>query len=83
MRIKNRAVALRRIEVPYGDGIGTIRCIHVTDAQLARLNRIPIGREIFRSNFYCHIGGDFGDAEQPKRAEQFDRLCAEIRKSWT
>jgi hypothetical protein len=57
MRIKNRKVALRRIYVPFGNG--SIRCIHVTDKQLARLNRIPVGREICLSNFYCQIGGDF------------------------
>jgi hypothetical protein len=27
--------------------------------------------------------GKFGEAEQPRRAEQFDRLCAEIRESRT
>lgn len=57
MRIKHRKVALRRIYVTLGDR--SSRPIYVTDKQLAHLNRIPVAREIFLSNFYCHIGGDF------------------------
>ena len=31
----------------------------MTDKQLARLNRILIGRKIFLSSFYCHVGGGY------------------------
>ncbi len=57
MKIKNRKAALRRIYVPLGDG--SFRPIHVTEKQLARLTRIPVGKEVFLSKRYCQIGGDF------------------------
>ncbi len=57
VKIKNRKVTLRRICVPMG--ACTFIPIHVTDKQLARLNRIPVGKEVFLSKRYCQIGGDF------------------------
>jgi hypothetical protein len=57
VRIKNRKVALRRIYVPRGDGV--YKTIYVTDKQLAHLNRIPVGREVFLTNFYCLAGGGY------------------------
>ena len=57
LNIKNRKVKLRRICVPLG--ARTFRPIHVTEKQLVHLNRIPVGQEVFLSNRYCQIGGDF------------------------
>jgi hypothetical protein len=57
VKIKNREVELRQISVPM---IGnTMRIIHVTPKQLAKLNAIPVGKEVFLSQYYCQIGGDF------------------------
>jgi hypothetical protein len=36
----------------------TLRPILVTGAQLAKLNRLPLGTEVFLSRFYCYRGGD-------------------------
>src|SRR5215475_14997297 len=53
---KNRKVELCQIAVPM---IGnTLRIIHVTPKQLAKLNAIPVGKEVFLSQYYCQIGGD-------------------------
>jgi hypothetical protein len=57
VKIKNRKVTLRRIYVPLG--ACTFIPIHTTDKQLARLNRIPDGKEAFLSNRYCQIGSYF------------------------
>jgi len=57
LKIKNRKVELRQIAVPM---IGkTLRIIHVTPKQLEKLNAIPVGKEVFLSQYYCQIGGDF------------------------
>jgi len=56
VKIKNREVELRQIAVPM---IGnTLRIIHVTPRQLEKLNAIPVGKEVFLSQYYCQIGGD-------------------------
>jgi hypothetical protein len=57
LKIKNRKCELHQIAVPM---IGkTLRIIHVTPKQLEKLNAIPVGKEVFLSQYYCHIGGDF------------------------
>jgi len=57
VRIKNRKVQLYRIMVPtFGR---TLRIIFVTQKQLANLNSIAVGQEVFLSHRYCQIGGDF------------------------
>jgi len=57
VRIKSRKVSFRRIYIPWGDR--SYKAIYVTDKQLAHLNRIPVGKEIFLSNFYCLLGGGY------------------------
>ena len=57
MKIKNRQAALRRICVPLGGC--SLMYIYVTDKQLVRLNRTPVGKEVFLSDRYCQIGGSF------------------------
>jgi hypothetical protein len=57
LKIRNRQCELRRIAVPM---IGkTLRVIHVTAKQLERLNAVPVGKEVFLSQHYCHIGRNF------------------------
>ena len=54
MKIKNRKIALHLVNL-----IRTGRTsvpILVTPAQLRRLNRLPIGKEIFLSNYYRYRG---------------------------
>jgi len=53
MKVKNRKVTLHQVNVAMG------RVIHVTPKQLEKLNSIPVGKELFLSNYYCQIGGDF------------------------
>jgi hypothetical protein len=57
MNIKNRKISLHRIRVPLGHR--SLRIIHVTDKQLARLNRIPVGKEFFLGSRECQIGGGY------------------------
>jgi len=58
VKIKNRKVELRQIAVPL---IGnTLRIIHVTPRQLEKLNAIPVGKEVFLSQYYCRSEGTFG-----------------------
>jgi hypothetical protein len=52
--IKNRRVSWHAITVPMGGR--TSKVIYVTDKQLARLNAVPVGKEVFLSNAYCMIG---------------------------
>jgi hypothetical protein len=57
MKIKNRRVILRQVNVTIW---GTMfRQILVTPAQLAKLNRVPVGEELFLSSYYCYAGGGF------------------------
>jgi hypothetical protein len=57
VRIKKRKVQLYRIIVPmFGS---TLKIIFVTAKQLAKLNLIGIGKEVFLSRRYCQIGGAF------------------------
>jgi hypothetical protein len=57
VKIKNRKVELCQIAVPMI--AKTLRIIHVTPKQLEKLNAIPVGKEVFLSQYYCQIGGDF------------------------
>lgn len=57
VKIKNRKVELCQIAVPMI--AKTSRIIHVTPKQLEKLNAIPVGKEVFLSQYYCQIGGDF------------------------
>jgi len=34
------------------------RIIYVTKRQLEKLNALPVGKEIFLSQFYCYLGGE-------------------------
>jgi hypothetical protein len=57
VKIKNRKVELCQIAVPM---IGkSLRIIHVTPKQHEKLNAMPVGKEVFLSQYYCQIGGDF------------------------
>jgi hypothetical protein len=57
VKIKNRKVELCQIAVPMI--AKTLRIIHVTPKQLEKLNAIPVGKEVFLSQYYCQIGGGF------------------------
>lgn len=57
MKINNRKVLLHKINVTIGKNL--CRQILVTPAQLAKLNRISGGEEVFLSNYYCYSGGGF------------------------
>jgi hypothetical protein len=90
MKIKSRNVALRRIYVPLGDG--SFMTIHVTNKQLARLNRTPVGKEIFLSNRFCQIGGGFWAIRtndglhympNPHRGTQEDVRILEAMSGWS
>ena len=52
--IKNRKIVLHKIKVPIGRR--TYRILLVTPRQLAKLNALPIGKEIILSRFYCYSG---------------------------
>jgi hypothetical protein len=52
--IKNRKIVLHKIKVPVGGR--TYRRLLVTPRQLAKLNALPIGKEISLSMFYCYSG---------------------------
>src|SRR5438874_61301 len=52
--IKNRKIVLHKIMVSMGGR--TYRRLLVTPRQLAKLNALPIGKEIFLSMFYCYSG---------------------------
>ncbi len=54
MKIKNRRVHWHAITVPVGGR--TSKVVYVTDKQLAKLNALPVGKEVFLSNAYCMIG---------------------------
>lgn len=56
MKIKNRKMTLYRVGVLMGRRTST--SIWVTHAQLAKLNCVAIGKEIFLSNYYCYFGGN-------------------------
>jgi hypothetical protein len=57
MKIKNRTLELCQIRVPmFGS---TLTVIHVTRKQLAELNSLPVGKEVFLSSRYCQLGGGF------------------------
>src|SRR5437879_6561936 len=57
MKIKNRKAELYMINVSIING--AIRPIYVTRKQLAKLNALPVGKEIFLSRCYCLLNGDF------------------------
>ena len=57
MKIKNRKVELCQISVSMFSS--TLKIIHVTRKQLAKLNSIPVGTEVFLSRHYCQVGGGF------------------------
>ena len=57
MKVKNRKMALLEINVIIGGR--TSRPILVTTAQLAKLDRLPVGKEVFLSRYYCYSGGEF------------------------
>lgn len=57
MKIKNRKVLMHRILVPMGGR--SCKIIYVTAKQLIGLNKIPVGKEVFLSDRYCHISGGF------------------------
>lgn len=57
MKIKNRTVALYRICVAMGGRC--FKIIHLTKKQLARLNKLTPGKEVFLSHAYCHVNGGF------------------------
>ena len=52
--IKHRKIVLHKIKVPIGGR--TYRILLVTTRQLAKLNALPIGKEISLSRFYCYSG---------------------------
>ncbi|HZT34385.1 MAG TPA: hypothetical protein VFA15_00585 [Nitrososphaera sp.] len=56
MKIKSRKAELYMISVSIINGI---RPIYVTKKQLAKLNALPVGKEIFLSRYYCRLSGDF------------------------
>ena len=56
MNIKNRKLTLYRVRVILTGR--TLRPILVTRAQLKKLNRLPLGREVFLSRYYCYRGGE-------------------------
>ena len=53
-KIKNRTIVLHKIMVPMGGR--TYRRLLVTPCQLAKLNALPMGKEISLSMFYCYSG---------------------------
>ena len=57
MVIKNRRQELHTVSVPMFGKTST--SIYVTRKQLAKLNSIPVGTEVFLSRRYCQLGGDF------------------------
>jgi hypothetical protein len=56
MKIKSRKAELYMISVSTIKGL---RPIYVTKKQLAKLNALPVGKEIFLSRCYCLLRGDF------------------------
>lgn len=54
-KLKNRKIVRYVVKVECG-GVGyppgTSRSIHLTKKQLEKLNRIPVGKEVFLSCFY-------------------------------
>jgi hypothetical protein len=57
MKLHRRKLELYMIYVPIINR--TFRFIYVTKRQLAKLNALPVGEEIFLSRFYCLVGGGF------------------------
>ena len=57
MKVKNRKMALHQVNVIIGGRM--FRPILVTTAQLAKLDRLPVGKEVFLSRYYCYSGGEF------------------------
>ena len=57
MKIQRRKLQLYVIHVHDINRI--IRRIYVTRKQLAKLNALPVGKEIFLSRAYCLVRGDF------------------------
>jgi hypothetical protein len=57
MVIKNRKCELYKVSVPMF--WKTSIDIYVTPKQLAKLNSIPVGKELFLSRRYCQLGGGF------------------------
>lgn len=56
MKIKSRTITLHRVNLIM-TGRTSIPIL-VTPAQLRKLNRLPVGKEIFLSNYYCYRGGE-------------------------
>ena len=58
-KLKNRKIVRYVAKVECG-GVGyppgTFREIHLTKKQLEKLNRIPVGKEVFLSHFYGGAG---------------------------
>jgi hypothetical protein len=57
MKIQCRKVELYIISVPMLNRVS--RPIYVTKKQLAKLNALQVGKEIFLSRFYCLLRGEF------------------------
>ena len=56
-KIKTRKITRYVIKLWHSDG-KTLQHLYVTKAQLAHLNAIEIGKEVFLSHFYASQGGD-------------------------
>jgi len=58
-KLKNYKIVRYVVRVELG-GVGhppgTFKEIHLTKKQLEKLNRIPVGKEVFLSNFYGGAG---------------------------
>jgi hypothetical protein len=63
VKIKNRKLSLHIVDVVIGSGY--FRPILVTPSQLAKLNHLPGGKEIFLTNYYCYRGGEFSVIRTP------------------
>jgi len=58
-KLKNRKIVRYLVEVACGGvgyPLGTFRAIRLTKKQLEKLNRIPVGKEVFLSHFYGGAG---------------------------
>jgi hypothetical protein len=56
LKIRNRKIVLHRVLVPMGGR--TYRYVYLTPRQHEKLNALPVGKEVWLSDFYCYIGGD-------------------------